>query len=129
MFDVESANQNPLQSTFVTWPSILFYTFTLDGHYVGKFGTPGCGSGQLKHPYSLTTDLNGFIIVADSGNHRISIFDKDGNYIHCFGSNGSVNGQFSYPDGIALSPDGSMYVSDTWNKRIQIFLIINQPAS
>ena len=97
------------------------YTYTLDGHYVGKFGTPGSGRGQLDSPYSLTTDLNGFIIVADSGNHRVSIFDKDHNCIHCFGSNGTANGQFKYPNGIAVSPNGSIYVTDSSNKRIQIF--------
>ena len=99
------------------------YTYTLDGHYVWKFGTRGSSRGQLDSPCSVTTDLNGFIIVADSDNHRISIFDKDHNCIHCFGSNGTANGQFSNPYGIAVSPNGSIYVSDTYNKRIQILNI------
>ena len=97
------------------------YTYTLDGHYVGKFGTPGSGRGQLNGPFSLTTDLNGFIIVADTCNHRVSIFDNNGSCIHCFGSNGSANGQFDRHRGIAVSPNGSIYISDTDNKRIQIF--------
>ena len=97
------------------------YTYTLDGHYVGKFGTPGSGRGQLVGPCSLTTDFNGFIIVAEYGNHRVSIFDKDHNCIHCFGSKGTANGQFSSPHGIAVSPNGSIYVTDYGNKRIQIF--------
>ena len=97
------------------------YTYTLDGHYVGKFGTLGSGRGQLYSPYSLTTDLNGFIIVADTNNHRVSIFDKDHNCIHCFGSYGTANGQFRHPRGIAVSPNGSIYVSDSDNERIQIF--------
>ena len=97
------------------------YTYTLDGHYVGKFGTPGSGRGQLCCPCSLTTDLNGFIIVADTNNHRVSIFDKDHNCIHCFGSNGTANGQFRFPRNIAVSPNGSIYVSDTDNERIQVF--------
>ena len=97
------------------------YTYTLDGHYVGKFGTRGTGKDQLQHPHGLTTDLNGFIIVADTHNHRVSIFYKDGKCIHCFGSNGSANGQFNSPLGIAVSPNGSLYVSDNNNKRIQIF--------
>ena len=96
-------------------------TFTLDGHYVGKFGTQGSGRGQLSNPRALAIDINGFILVADSGNDRVSIFDKSGNYIDCFGSNGSNAGQFSNPKGIALSPNGSIYVSDTDNKRVQIF--------
>ena len=94
---------------------------TLDGHYVRKFGTLGSSKGQLCAPYSLTTDLNGFIIVADSGNHRAAIFDKDGNSIHCFGSQGSANGQFKFPYGIALGPNGSIYVNDTDNSRIKIY--------
>ena len=97
------------------------YTYTLDGHYVGKFGTLGSGRGQLDRPRSLTTDLNGFIIIADTNNGRVSIFDKEGSCIHCFGSSGSANGQFSDPCGIAVSPNGSIYISDTGNKRIQIF--------
>jgi len=97
------------------------YTFTLDGHYVGKFGTKGSGRCEFNHPRSLTTDLNGFIIVADTNNHRISIFDPNGNYMHCFGSNGSAGGQFNSPVGIALSANGSLHISDFHNERIQIF--------
>ena len=100
--------------------SNCIYTFTLDGHYVGKFGTQGSGRGQLNTPFGLATDLNGFIIVADTCNDRVSIFEKNGNCIHCFGSKGSADGQFSKPYGIALSPNGSIYVSDGINKRIQI---------
>ena len=112
-----SANNNLLVADY----NSCIYTYTLDGHYVGKFGTQGTGRGQLDRPNSLTTDLNGFIIVADTHNHHVSIFDKNGKCIHCFGSNGSANGQFNYPRGIAFSPNGSLYVSDYDNKRIQIF--------
>ena len=97
------------------------YTYTLDGHYVGKFGTPGSGRGQLDRPFSLTADFNGFIIVADTYNHRVSIFDKDRNCIHCFGSIGTANGQFKNPRGIAVSPNGSIYITDYSNRRVQIF--------
>ena len=97
------------------------YTFTLDGHYIGKFGTRGSGMCEFNSPYGITSDLNGFIIVADTYNHRVSIFDECGGCIHSFGSYGSANGQFSGPSGIALSPNGSIYVSDHYNIRIQIF--------
>ena len=96
-------------------------TFTLDGHYVDKFGTQGSGRGQFSYPRGLAIDINGFILVADSSNHRVSIFDMFGNYIDNFGSSGSNAGQFSNPWGIALSPNGSIYVSDSDNKRVQIF--------
>ena len=96
------------------------YTFTLDGHYIGKFSTPGSGRGQLDRPYGITTDLNGFIIVADTCIHRISIFYKN-DCIRCFGSCGSANGQFNNLYGVALSPNGSIYVSDHGNKGFKYF--------
>ena len=67
------------------------------------------------------TDESGLILVADTGNHRVSIFDKEGSCVHCFGSPGLEDGQFSHPRGIAISPNGSIYVSDSHNKRIQVF--------
>ena len=97
------------------------YTFTLDGHYIGKFGTKGSGMCEFNSPYGITGDLNGFIIVADTNNHRVSIFDEHGGCIHSFGSRGSANGQFNRPHGIALSLNGSIHVIDRDNKRIQIF--------
>ena len=94
--------------------------FTLDGNYVGKFGTQGTGRGQLSSPVGIATDMYGFILVTENGNHRVSIFDKEGAFVHCFGSNGSGQGQFSSPQDIAISPTGDIYISDS-NKRIQIF--------
>ena len=94
------------------------YTFRLDGHYLGKFGTKGSGRCEFNDPYGIIGDSYGFIIVADTCNHRVSIFDKDHNCIHCFGN---ANGQFNSPRGVAVSSNGSIYVSDHDNKRIQIF--------
>ena len=113
-----SANNHLLVADY---DNSYIHTFTLNGHYVGKFSTQGSRWGQLNSPFSLITDLNGFIMVADTCNHRVSIFDKDGNCIHCFGFRGPANGQFNYPYGIALSPNGNIYVSDARNKRIQVF--------
>jgi len=70
-------------------------TFTLDGHYVGRFGTEGSGDGQLYYPIALATDYNDFILVADTNNCRAVIFYNSGNYINCFGSKESDAGQFS----------------------------------
>ena len=96
-------------------------TFSLkDQKYIGKFGTRGSKKGQFKKPYSIATDVHGFILVTDC-NHRVSIFDHLGNFVHCFGSHGSAKGQFIRPHAVALSPRGCIYISDTHNKRIQIF--------
>ena len=86
------------------------YTFTLDGHYVRKFGEYGSGKSQLKSPLGIVVDLYGFILVTDISNHHISIFDKDGNCINWLVSNGPAIGQFQFqcPYGIAISASGSI---------------------
>lgn len=70
----------------------------------------------------ITTDLNRFIIVADTY-YRVSVFDKVGNCacIHCFGCNGSTKGQFSSLYGVAISPNGNIHICDHGNHRTQIF--------
>ena len=109
------------QLLVVDYDDHCIHTFTLDGDYVGKFGTSGTGRGELYCPYGVAVDLYGYTLVADTNHHRVSIFDKDGNYINCFGSKGSAIGQFHCPFGITVSANGNIYVSDHYNKRIQIF--------
>ena len=86
-----------------------------------KFSAYETGPGSLKGPYGVAVDLYGYILVAGTCNHCVSIFDKKVNYINCFGSEGSAIGQFKYTYGIAVSANGNIYVSDYNNKRIQIF--------
>ena len=95
--------------------------FTLNGDYVGKFGTQGAGRGELSYPTGIAIDIYGLILVTEYGNNRVSIFDKDGIFVHSFGSKGSGRGQFSSPYGLAISPTGDIYICDGGNKRIQIF--------
>ncbi|XP_065888618.1 E3 ubiquitin-protein ligase TRIM71-like [Dysidea avara] len=97
------------------------YTFTLEGHFINKFGTEG--NGQLREPCSLTVDRNNYILVTDTAHHRITVFDSDGNYMHCFGSEGIASGQLNRPRGIAVRFDGRIYVSDSWNRRVQIYFV------
>ena len=40
---------------------------------MGRVGTHGTGIGQLKHPYIVAVDLYGFILVADTSNHRMLV--------------------------------------------------------
>ena len=85
------------------------------------WGSTGSGDGQFATPRSLTVGPDGSIYVADSGNHRIQIFDQEGNFLRKWGSEGAGPGQFNEPWGIAVGQDGTVYVADTWNHRIQAF--------
>ena len=95
--------------------------FTLDGTFLGKYGTQGTTSKQLNGPCGIATDMFGYIFATEYGNSCVSVFNKDGAFIHRFGSKGSGLGQFSFIRGIAISPTGEIYVCDAGNKRIQMF--------
>jgi len=62
------------------------------------FGTSGSEAGQLADPAGLAVDCDGNMIVADSKNHRICLFDKDGQY-KC---NLSLNPDVRRPSGVVL---------------------------
>ena len=75
--------------------------------------------GQFNAPREITANST-HILVADTGNHRIQVFDLDGNYLRQFGNFGAGNGQFNFPEGLAITPT-NILVADTENNRIQVF--------
>ena len=105
------------------------------------FGEKGTGDGQFDEPrgkfdhtlyirvaYALSTtfagvaiDDMGNIIVADTQNNRVQVFDAEGKFLRKFGSRGSGFGQFDQPWGVAIDKQGHIVVSDMKNCRIQIW--------
>ncbi|HEY5730198.1 MAG TPA: flippase activity-associated protein Agl23 [Anaerolineales bacterium] len=103
--------------------------FTEDGTPLdtwGQYGQPLPGVSESASsfwgPRGIAVDSNGNVLVADTGNKRIVIFDKDGNYVTEFGTAGFDPGQFDEPVGVAVAPGGTVYVTDTWNQRVQSFV-------
>ena len=102
--------------------------FTKDGTPIkmwGQYGQPVPGvpesASSFWGPRGIAIDGKGNVLVADTGNKRIVVFDKDGNYITEFGSAGFDPGQFDEPVGVAVGLSGTVYVTDTWNQRVQAF--------
>ena len=90
---------------------------------LSTFGAFGVNEGELQNPFGLAVDeVNGFIYVADTANHRIQVFSIYGDYISFFGSSGSGDGQFRHPQGVGVDASGNVYVVGTVNSRIQKFL-------
>ena len=46
--------------------------------------------------FIVDVNENGQIVVADTYNNRIQVFDRCGNFLFTFGSTGSDNGQFDF---------------------------------
>ena len=64
---------------------------------------------------------NGRLYVADTGNHKVQVFDMGGNFQMEWGKFGTSNGMFREPVGITADPQGNIYVADSDNRRIQKF--------
>ncbi len=79
--------------------------------------------GQLDDAHDVALDADDNVYIADSGNHRIQVFDPQGKLLRYWGTPGRGNGQFNNPTSLTIGPDGRLYVLDKDNYRIQIFTL------
>lgn len=92
-----------------------------------KLGARGSEPGNFTWPRgvavgSLSSSGGSEIVVADSSNHRVQIFDSSGRFMNEIGSYGSAPGEFDCLAGVALNRATRQYVvSDRYNHRVQIF--------
>jgi streptogramin lyase len=79
--------------------------FSKDGTFVRMIGgVKGSQPGQLQLPHGVALDSKGRILINDSDNMRVSVFDKAGKFVEAW----------PYPSrgGIAVAPDDTVYISD-----------------
>jgi hypothetical protein len=96
----------------------------LDGQYLRGWGSQGSADGQLDHPQSVVVTGSGEVVVADTFNHRVCVFDLDGTFRRSIGSQGSGPGQFNHPFLTALSSSSSsqeLCVRQSSENRVQFF--------
>lgn len=89
-----------------------------------KFGQLGPTKGQFSSPHGFCLGLDEEIIVADTNNHRIQVFDKSGEFKYTFGVAGKEEGQLWYPRKVAvIKSTGKYVICDRGNERsrMQIF--------
>ncbi|KAL1506022.1 hypothetical protein ABEB36_005459 [Hypothenemus hampei] len=89
-----------------------------------KFGQLGPSKGQFNSPHGFCLGVEEDIIVADTNNHRIQIFEKTGSFKFQFGIPGKDEGQLWYPRKVAVMRSSGKYVvCDRGNERsrMQIF--------
>ena len=67
-------------------------------------GVKGSAPGQLQLPHGVALDSRGRILINDSDNKRVSVFDKDGTFVETW--------PFPSRGGIAVAADDTVYVSD-----------------
>jgi peptidylamidoglycolate lyase len=67
-------------------------------------GVKGSAPGQLQLPHGVALDSRGRILINDSDNQRVSVFDKEGRFVESW--------PFPSRGGIAVAADDTVYVSD-----------------
>jgi len=90
----------------------------------GSYGLPEDAGNTIAMygPRDVELDIDGNILVADTGGKRIRVYSPDGEWLKDIGVGGSGLGQLEEPVGLAVNPiNGEIYVADTWNQRIQVF--------
>lgn len=93
----------------------------------------GDGDGELDQPCGVSA-LGGEVFVADTWNHRISVFDlESGAWLRSFGTRGAEPGQFNYPTAVvAAGPadgarGGRLYVTERTGMRVQVLTLDGAP--
>jgi DNA-binding beta-propeller fold protein YncE len=101
--------------------------FEGDGAFVNQWGFFGDTGGALGDaamlygPRDLAVDMDGNLLVSDTGNKRVLRFTPEGEFLQQWGGAGSLDGQLREPVGLAVDGAGNVLVADTWNQRIQKF--------
>ena len=80
---------------------------------VGSFG-----GGELSYPHDAEFDAAGRLLVADTGNDRVAIYEVKGAQARLVGE---LKGGLAGPEGVAVMPDGRVLVTNTRNATIAVF--------
>ena len=93
----------------------LFQFCKISQELIATAGGVGRDKGQLIRPHGLCVDRNGDVFIADTGNHRVSVFNEQLRFKSCLGEK-----YLSYPQDVQLTPD-KMMVLDWSAKCLHFF--------
>ena len=86
-----------------------------EGELMKSFGSFGSRYGQFNQPHGVDVDEEGRIIVADTLNHRIQVFENDGSFIR------SLEGsQFKFPRSVVVDGDGNIVICGYETDQIEV---------
>jgi uncharacterized protein (TIGR03437 family) len=79
-------------------------------YFSGKFS--GSGASGLTSPRGVAVDPQDRVLVADTGNGRVQVFDQAKNLSNDAAASFSLTSGLSQPISIAMGPDGQFWVAD-----------------
>ena len=96
---------------------------------ISTFGSRGRKHGEFIQPWDVSFDSDGFVYIADSGNHRIQVFEyrklpkPKWNFIRTIGKKGSEDGQLMWPSSVFVDRKNQnlVYITEDDNYRVSVF--------
>ncbi len=92
--------------------------FDPQGKQIAKLDRKGWHLGEVSRPTAVLVDDKGNLLVLDSGNSRVQVFDPNLQPIGAWGSFGSGKGQLDHPHDMCFGPNNTLWIADTINDRI-----------
>jgi tripartite motif-containing protein 2/3 len=114
----DATNSRIIVSTLET---NMIYAFDLAGKLVNKFGGRGKGNRRFMSPLYVGANQSGQVLVVDSDEHCIKVYNSVCKYLYQLGNLGSGAGQLENPQGICVDRWDNVIVCDYGNARLQLF--------
>ncbi len=92
----------------------------IEDDLIMRIGVKGRNKGEFTNPQGVCC-VNGKVLVADSNNQCVQVFNTVGDFKLRFGSRGRNAGQLQRPTGVAVTLNGNYLVADYDNKWVSIF--------
>ncbi len=81
---------------------------------------PQVNDGFFNTPAGIGVDAGGNYYVADSGNHRVQVFNSSGTFLKEIGSYGTGQGQLNFPWDVEVDDDLNLWVAEYGSHRVQV---------
>lgn len=87
--------------------------FNTSGVFQNEWGGYGSSTSQLNQPYGIAVDGGGNVLVAETGNDRISKFTSTGTFISSFATSNPLN--------VEVDPAGNIWVTSSADDAVRVY--------
>lgn len=93
----------------------------VSGAQLQIMGGRGQREGEFNFPTDVAVDSKSNIIVTDTMNGRIQIFDRDYKFVRAFGKFGDGAIEFQLIRSVAVNRDDLIFITDSRHQRVMVF--------
>lgn len=94
--------------------------YDAEGNHLATIGGRGVSDRLFNFPTHLAV-AEGLLLVNDTMNFKVKLFNIDGSFVSMFGRQGDEAGFLAHPKGLAVDSEGHIYVAEAVAGSIQIF--------